>query len=78
MTTRKHWTKFLIDAGRPIKMLGDEQESLSMRIDRIEGELKRLKQSYEENEVHIQSEVETDWTRIEISEAKLKSLEGFI
>jgi len=78
MATRKYWIKFLTWAGRPIEWLGNEQESLSIKIERLENEVRRLKRTYKDNEVHILETVEQNWTSIEISEAKLKALEGNI
>lgn len=73
-TYQKHWTKHLAWAGKAVKYLGDDQESLKMRIERLKDELEKLNKEYDANEHHIRQFVSTDWTEEEIKEAKLKAL----
>lgn len=73
-TFQKHWTKHLQWAGKAVKYLGDDQETLKMRIERLKNELENLNKEYDANEQHIRQFVSTDWTEEEIKEAMLKAV----
>lgn len=77
-TYQKHWTKHLVWAGKAVKYLGDDQESLKMRIERMTNELAKLNKEYDDNEYHIRQFVSTDWSEDEIKEAKLKALSDLV
>jgi len=46
-----------------------------MRIKALEENLKYLKEQYEAEETFIMNYVKTDWSSLEVSEAKLKALD---
>lgn len=73
-TYQKHWTKHLSRTAKITKQLGEYQDNLKNRLERLKQELARLEKEYDANEQHIRQFVLIDNTEEQIKEAKLKAL----
>lgn len=67
---RKHWAKYLPEAGQRIKRRGDDFEYKLACIERLEAQLKQAKKEFREDEKVFENWLLTDWTKEEIAQAK--------
>lgn len=73
---KKHWTKFLPEAGRMLERLGSDQEYKLMQIEEHRRKIRDIENTYQEAEGEITKLISDNWTAEEIEAAKKQSEES--
>jgi hypothetical protein len=70
---KKHYGHFLSCAGNPVKYQSQDIETLLIKKERLEKELRELEQLIEKKEKDFALYISEEWTDEEIQEAKEKA-----